>query len=958
MFLAWQQDPNSVHKSWDAFFRNASQGAQPGQAYQAPPSSPSLVANVAGMAPTHALTQGAVDTKVIDDHLAVQAIIRSYQGRGHNVAQLDPLGILEADLDESIPVELLLSTYGLKEEADLDRPFQLPPTTYIGGENTALTLREIISRLETIYCKHIGVEYMFINNLEQTDWIKKRFETPGVMDMTADEKRLIMARLIRSTRFEEFLAKKWSSEKRFGLEGCEVLIPSMKTVIDTSSAFGVDSFIIGMPHRGRLNVLANVCRKPLEQLFCQFDSKLEADDEGSGDVKYHLGMSHERINRVTNKNVKLAVVANPSHLEACDPVVQGKTKAEQYYRGDTDGKKVMSILLHGDAAFAGQGVVYETFHLSDLPAYSTNGTIHIVVNNQIGFTTDPRKSRSSPYCTDVARVVNAPIFHVNADDPEAVIHVCKVAAEWRAEWGKDVVIDLVCYRKNGHNEIDEPMFTQPLMYKRIRQHDTTLKQYTDKLISSGVVSEQEFEEEIEKYDRICEEAYAAAKKETVIRNSLWLDSPWHGFFSDKDQMTMQPTGVSEDVLRHIGEKFSENPPDFTIHGGLKRILRARGEMVKKGEADWALGEALAFGSLLKEGIHVRLSGQDVERGTFSHRHHVLHDQNQDKKSYTPLNHLWDDQAEYNVCNSSLSEYAVLGFELGYSMTNPNALVMWEAQFGDFSNNAQCIFDQFMSSGQAKWVRQSGLVVLLPHGYEGMGPEHSSARLERFLQLSSDDPDFFPVEDENFEMQQMHEINWFVCNFTTPANLFHALRRQITYPFRKPLIVMTPKSLLRHPDAKSPFEHFTENSTFRRIIPEEGSAAANPANVKKLIFCSGKVYYDLDKERSTKERENEIAIARVEQLTPFPFDLAKDEIAKYPNAEIVWVQEEHKNMGGWPYVQPRFNTAIQREGSGRNISYVGRHASAATATGNKHMHIMEQAKFLKSAMSISTDAIQY
>ncbi|CAG5119058.1 unnamed protein product, partial [Candidula unifasciata] len=897
--------------SWDAFFRQTARGVPPGQAYVAPPTLRTSLVPMALSA--HAVAQGlSVDEKIIEDHLSVQSIIRSYQIRGHNVSDLDPLGILAADLDSETPPELILENYNLGE-ADLDRVFRLPKTTYIGGNETVLPLREIIRRLQNVYCRTIGIEFMFINNLQQTDWIRQKFEVPGSMQFSAEERRMLMARLIRSTRFEEFLARKWSSEKRFGLEGCEVLIPAMKTIIDSSSALGVDSFIIGMPHRGRLNVLANVCRKPLEKIICQFDSKLEAADEGSGDVKYHLGMSHERLNRVTNKNIKLAVVANPSHLEAVDPVVEGKARAEMFYRGDVDGKKVMPMLLHGDAAFSGQGIVYETLHLSDLPAFTTHGTIHIVVNNQIGFTTDPRSSRSSPYCTDVARVVNAPIFHVNADDPEAVVYVCKVAAEWRATFGKDVVIDLVCYRRFGHNEIDEPMFTQPLMYKKIAKQPTVLAKYAETLINNGTLTQQEYEEEISKYDKICEEAYSLAKKETAVSNIDWLDSPWSGFFEGRDPMRLPITGVTEETLRHIGTVFSTPPEDFVIHGGLKRVLKARAEMVENRQADWALGEALAFGSLLKEGIHVRLSGQDVERGTFSHRHHVLHHQTIDKKTIVPLNTLYPDQATYTVCNSSLSEYGVLGFELGYSITNPNALVIWEAQFGDFVNTAQCIIDQFISSGQAKWVRQSGIVLLLPHGFEGMGPEHSSCRLERFLQCSNDDSDYFPPEGPNFEIQQLHETNWFVCNFTTPANFFHAMRRQIALPFRKPLVVCTPKSLLRLPEARSSFDDMVEGTRFQRVIPEAGEAAQNPNGVKKLIFCTGKVYYEFVKEREAKQLSADLAITRVEQLTPFPFDLIKAEVEKYPKARICWAQEEHKNMGAYTYVEPRMRTVFRKLG---------------------------------------------
>ncbi|XP_014487825.1 PREDICTED: 2-oxoglutarate dehydrogenase, mitochondrial isoform X6 [Dinoponera quadriceps] len=959
MYNAWLRDPTSVHVSWDSFFRNSTAGAAPGLAYQAPPS----------LAPSHnqvplgallpmggmQVSQMPVNEKIIDDHLAVQAIIRSYQARGHLVADLDPLGIMQTDLIHTHYAarkgspEQVLRQYML-EESDMDRVFKLPSTTFIGGKEKSLPLREILKRLEAAYCGHIGVEFMFINSLEQCNWIRQKMETPGIMEVTNDEKRLILARLTRATGFEAFLARKWSSEKRFGLEGCEILIPAMKQVIDKSTELGVESIVMGMPHRGRLNVLANVCRKPLSQIFTQF-AALEAADDGSGDVKYHLGTYIERLNRVTNKNIRLAVVANPSHLEAVDPVVQGKTRAEQFYRGDGEGKKVMSILLHGDAAFCGQGIVFETMHLSDLPDYTTHGTIHIVVNNQIGFTTDPRHSRSSPYCTDVARVVNAPIFHVNSDDPEAVMHVCKVAAEWRATFHKDVVIDLVSYRRNGHNEIDEPMFTQPLMYRKIKNTPPALDKYANTLLADSVVSPEEVKDVKDKYEKICEEAYNNARQETHIKYKDWLDSPWSGFFEGKDPLKVSPTGIKEDTLVHIGKKFSSLPPnaaEFVVHKGIERILKSRLEMVESRTVDWALGEAMAFGSLLKEGIHVRLSGQDVERGTFSHRHHVLHHQTVDKATYRPLCYLYPDQAPYTVCNSSLSEFGVLGFELGYSMTNPNALVCWEAQFGDFNNTAQCIIDQFISSGQAKWVRQSGLVMLQPHGLEGMGPEHSSARLERFLQMSADDPDYFPPESEEFAVRQLHDSNWIVANCSTPANYFHILRRQIALPFRKPLIVMTPKSLLRHPEAKSNFDLMLEDTQFLRVIPEEGTAAQNPGNVKRLLFCSGKVYYDLKKARTERQMDDKIAIARVEQISPFPYDLVKKEAAKYSNAELMWSQEEHKNQGAWTYVQPRFHTALNGI---RNVVYAGRPTASSPATGSKMQHLKELKQLVDDSLSL-------
>uniref|UniRef100_A0A8C0TQE1 oxoglutarate dehydrogenase (succinyl-transferring) n=2 Tax=Canis lupus familiaris TaxID=9615 RepID=A0A8C0TQE1_CANLF len=851
MYFAWLENPQSVHKSWDSFFRKANEEAtcDPAQ-----PPFPETRPAVSSRTET---------SKLVEDHLAVQSLIRAYQIRGHHVAQLDPLGILDADLDSFVPSDLIttidkLAFYDLRE-ADLDKEFQLPTTTFIGGSEHTLSLREIIRRLESTYCQHIGLEFMFINDVEQCQWIRKKFETPGVMQFSSEEKRTLLARLVRSMRFEDFLARKWSSEKRFGLEGCEVMIPALKTIIDKSSEMGIENVILGMPHRGRLNVLANVIRKDLEQIFCQFDPKLEAADEGSGDVKYHLGMYHERINRVTNRNITLSLVANPSHLEAVDPVVQGKTKAEQFYRGDAQGKKVMSILVHGDAAFAGQGVVYETFHLSDLPSYTTNGTVHVVVNNQIGFTTDPRMARSSPYPTDVARVVNAPIFHVNADDPEAVIYVCSVAAEWRNTFNKDVVVDLVCYRRRGHNEMDEPMFTQPLMYKQIHRQVPVLKKYADKLITEGTVTLQEFEEEIAKYDRICEEAYGRSKDKKILHIKHWLDSPWPGFFNvdgEPKSMTCPATGIPEDVLTHIGEVASSVPlEDFKIH---------------------------------------------------------------------------------------------TGFELGYAMASPNALVLWEAQFGDFHNTAQCIIDQFISTGQAKWVRHNGIVLLLPHGMEGMGPEHSSARPERFLQMSNDDSDAYPVFTEDFEVSQLYDCNWIVVNCSTPANYFHVLRRQVLLPFRKPLIIFTPKSLLRHPEAKSSFDQMVSGTSFQRVISEDGPAAQAPEQVRRLIFCTGKVYYDLVKERSSQGLEEQVAITRLEQISPFPFDLIKTEAEKYPGAELVWCQEEHKNMGYYDYISPRFMTILSRA---RPIWYVGRDPAAAPATGNRNTHLVSLKKFLDTAFNL-------
>ncbi|XP_072050432.1 2-oxoglutarate dehydrogenase complex component E1-like isoform X2 [Amphiura filiformis] len=952
MYESWREDPNSVHKSWQTFFSNLEKDIVPGQAYTRPPETKSMY-------PVTEKIEGAVtkqiplDRMVIEDHLAVQTIIRAYQCRGHEVASTDPLGIIQSD--HAMPEEMTIEKYTSLDEKDMERTFTLPRTTCIGGDVDALPLKDIVKRLEEVYCNTMGIEYMHIVDRKQCDWIREKFEIPWPADQkygfTRMDKRLILERLLRSHKFEEFLARKYPAEKRFGLEGCEVLIPALKYIIDVCSSLGVKDFNMGMPHRGRLNVLANVARKELHEIFAQFDSSVKPDDDGSCDVKYHLGASITRENKVNKKMVHLTICANPSHLEAVDPIVQGKTRAEQFYLGDPSGRQVMSILMHGDAAFSGQGVVYETFHLSDLPDYTTHGTIHIVVNNQIGFTTDPRHSRSSMYCTDVARVVNAPIFHVNADDPEAVMYVCKVASEWRCKFHKDVVIDLVCYRRNGHNEMDMPMFTQPLMYQKIGKHKALLDIYAEEKINEGVLDVSDFQEEQTSYHNILEDAYAKAKTVTSFKSSDWLDSPWPDFFEGVKpvQMTYPSTGVEETTLKLIGEKFSTPPEDYKIHGGLVRILRGRMDMVNKREADWALGEAFAFGSLLKEGIHVRLSGQDVERGTFSHRHHVLHDQKTDKKTFRPLNNIFGAQATYTVTNSSLSEYAVLGFELGFSQQSPFALCLWEAQFGDFANTAQCIIDNFMSAGETKWHRQTGVVVLLPHGYEGMGPEHSSARPERFLQMCNDDPDALPdIDAQTFVIDQLEACNWQIVNCSTPANFFHVLRRQIKLPFRKPLIIFTPKSLLRLPEAKSSFDEFTEGTFFHRMYHEtKGSPAHNNAeNVKKLIFCTGKVYYELLKERNERDLDDQIAIARIEQMFPFPYDLVITEAKRYPNAKIVYAQEEHKNQGGYAFMQTRMQTA-----TGKPCGYAGRQVSASTATGNKSKHNKEFRALMDQAMAL-------
>ncbi|EDV50186.2 2-oxoglutarate dehydrogenase, mitochondrial isoform X2 [Drosophila erecta] len=970
LYKKWKRNPKSVDESWNELFSGNDRTttnrrplpASHSRKNRRPPVERTVVKARSGERTASGGASAAPaappsDWKNIDDHHVIQAIIRAYQSRGHLAADLDPLGIVGPKKHTSVDGtqrhaarEVLRQHYSYIF-SDLNTMFKLPSSTMIGGDEEFLTLKEILDRLERIYCGHIGVEYMQITSLTKTNWIRDRFEKPGGFDLTKAEKKLLLERLTRSTGFENFLAKKFSSEKRFGLEGCDIMIPTIKEVVDRATDQGVESILIGMAHRGRLNVLANICRKPISDILSQFHG-LKATDSGSGDVKYHLGMFQERLNRQTNRMVRITVVANPSHLEHVNPVLLGKARAEMFQRGDTSGSKVMPIIIHGDASFSGQGVVYESMHLSDLPRYTTYGTIHIVTNNQVGFTTDPRFSRSSRYCTDVARVVDAPILHVNADDPEACIQCARIVADYRTRFKKDVVIDLVGYRRNGHNEADEPMFTQPLMYQRIRKLKPCLQLYAEKLIKEGVVTDSEFKAMVAEYEKICEDAWTESKAVKTIKYSSWIDSPWPGFFEGRDRLKLCPTGISIETLKTIGNMFSSPPPSehkFETHKGILRILAQRTQMVQDKVADWSLGEAFAFGSLLKEGIHVRLSGQDVERGTFSHRHHVLHHQTEDKVVYNSLDHLYPDQAPYSVCNSSLSECAVLGFEHGYSMASPHALVMWEGQFGDFCNTAQCIIDTFIASGETKWVRQSGVVLLLPHSMEGMGPEHSSGRIERFLQMSDDDPDVYPDTcDADFVARQLMNVNWIVTNLSTPANLFHCLRRQVKMGFRKPLINFSPKSLLRHPLARSPFKDFNECSSFQRLIPDKGPAGKQPECVKKLVFCTGKVYYDLFKERDDHEQVETVALVRVEQICPFPYDLISQQLELYPTAELLWVQEEHKNMGAWSYVQPRFDTALlKNENESRCVSYHGRPPSSSPATGNKVQHYTEYKALINS-----------
>ncbi|KAJ2139523.1 2-oxoglutarate dehydrogenase E1 component, partial [Coemansia sp. RSA 637] len=680
-----------------------------------------------------------------------------------------------------------------------------------------MSLREIVQTLENVYCGSIGVEYTHIADRGQCDWIRERFEIPQRFNYSKDQKFRILDRLIWGSSFEKFASTKWPSQKRFGLEGCEALIPGMKELIDHAVDLGVESIVMGMAHRGRLNVLSNVVRKPNESIFCEFSGELEPTNEGSGDAKYHLGMNFDRPTP-NGKRVHLSLLANPSHLEATDPVVLGKTRALQHYTNDTERTRTMPLLLHGDAAFAAQGVVYETLGFTDLPGYATGGTVHVIVNNQIGFTTDPRFARSTPHPSEIAKSISAPIVHVNADDVEAVVFAFSFAAEWRQKFHTDIVVDLVGYRRHGHNEADQPSFTQPRMYKRIKQQRPVLDKYVEQLEREGSFSADEVAAIKSRVWALLDESYQKSKNYTPS-STEWLSSAWPGFKSLAELATevtpAYPTGITSDISAHVGKFISSVPSDFHAHPLLTRIMRARAEALEAGRIDWATAEAMAFGSLLLEGKHVRLSGQDVERGTFSHRHAVLHDQTNERQ-YTQLSSLSPTQAPFSVSNSSLSEYGVLGYELGYSLANPNALVLWEAQFGDFANTAQVIIDQFIAAGEKKWLQRTGLTMLLPHGFDGQGSEHSSARLERYLQLCDEHPYIFPSPEKLARQHQ--DCNMQVVYPTTPANYFHALRRQIYRDYRKPLVVMTSKKQLRFPLCRSDLSEISGSTFFQRYIP--------------------------------------------------------------------------------------------------------------------------------------------
>jgi len=957
LYAQYASDPNAVDAAWQDFFAQLgdaeldvkAEATGPSWARNDWPPMPNddLTAALDGQWPAQPETKAAGSKikakaeasgvevsddaikRAVLDSIRALMIIRAYRIRGHLAADLDPLGMR----DTSNHPELDPKSYGFTD-LDMDRPIFIDNVL---GLQIA-TMRQIIEIVKRTYCGTFALQYMHISNPEEASWLKERIEGLGKeIQFTREGRKAILNKMVEAEGFEKFLHVKYMGTKRFGLDGGESLIPAMEQIIKRGGALGVQDIVIGMPHRGRLSVLANVMSKPYRAIFNEFQggSFKPEDVDGSGDVKYHLGASSDR--EFDGNNVHLSLTANPSHLEAVNPVVIGKVRAKQDQLGDKERTKVLPVLLHGDAAFAGQGVVAECFALSGLRGHKTGGTMHIVVNNQIGFTTAPHFSRSSPYPTDNALVVESPIFHVNGDDPEAVVHAAKVAIEFRQKFQKDVVIDIICYRRFGHNEGDEPMFTNPVMYKKIKTHKTTLSLYTERLVKDGLLPEGEIEDMKAAFQAHLNEEFETGKSYKPNKAD-WLDGKWSHLDRNKDDYQRGDTAIAPETLSDVGNALTRTPDNFPLHKTVGRLLDAKKKMFESGEGfDWATAEAIAFGSLLTENMAVRLSGQDSTRGTFSQRHSGLINQDTEERYY-PLNNIREGQARYEVIDSMLSEYAVLGFEYGYSMAEPNALTLWEAQFGDFANGAQIMFDQFISSGESKWLRMSGLVVLLPHGFEGQGPEHSSARLERFLQMCGQD-------------------NWIVANCTTPANYFHILRRQLHRNFRKPLVLMTPKSLLRHKLAVSKAEEFTKGSSFHRVLWDDAQYGNSDTKlvaddkIKRVVMCSGKVYYDLLEERDARGIDD-IYLLRFEQFYPFPANSAVQELGRFKNAEMVWCQEEPKNQGGWTFMEPNIEWSLDRiKAKHKRPVFAGRASSASPATGLASQHKAQQTALIDDALTL-------
>ena len=862
------------------------------------------------------------------DSIRAIAMIRGYRIRGHLIAKLDPLELMKREKHPDLdPLH-----YGFDEQ---NRDKKIFLDGFLDRESA--TINEMMDFLNKTYCSTIGVEFMHIADPEEKKWFRNRMEQKEhQVSFTKKGKNNILNKLIQAEGFEQYLAKKFVGTKRFGIDGGEALIPALEQIVKRGGQLGVKEIKIGMPHRGRLNVLANLLQKSYKRIFNEFAGELDSSAvDSTGDVKYHLGASSDR--EFDGNLVHISLTDNPSHLEAVDPVVLGQTRAKQFFHKDIKRQKVVPILIHGDASFAGQGVVAECFAMSGLPGHNTGGTIHIIVNNQIGFTTNPRFARSSPYPSDLAKMVEAPILHVNGDDPEAVVHCTRIATEFRQKFNRDVVVDMICYRRFGHNEGDEPFFTQPIMYKKIKQHPTTLKVYANQLIKERVINAEEFEKRKKEFKDLLDTQFKTAKE---YKPKLeWFEGVWSRFKPEKGKDKRGITGVTSEKIKKLGEKITYIPDDFNVHPTIRKIFENKKKMFESGKGfDWATAEQLAFASLLEEGTPVRLSGQDSGRGTFSQRHSVLRDQT-NNTYYTPLNNISQKQKRYEVIDSLLSEFAVLGFEQGYALSEPTTLVVWEAQFGDFANGAQVVIDQFIASGERKWSRASGLVILLPHGYEGQGPEHSSARIERFLQLCA------------------HE-NMQVMNCTTPANYFHALRRQMHRNFRKPLIIMTPKSLLRNKICVSNIEDFTKKNTFHRVLQDHAAVEGygliklkEDKKIKKVVLCSGKIYFDLIDARE-KIKNDTVLFIRIEQLYSFPVKTLAQILKRFKkNTRFFWCQEEPRNMGAWNTARNYIEWTLNHiKAENRKVSYIGRKPAASPATGYLKKHLAQQKEIIEKVLS--------
>ena len=933
LYFKYTQNPKSIDDSWKSFFSSLNEDELSVISDFGGPEWKKRDTNVIDdisfdkvVRSSASVDFASFKTSTLDSIRALR-LIRAYRVNGHLIANLDPLNLHEKNYHP----ELDYKSYGFSDN-DLDREIFVDGSL---GLETA-TLKEIIKILNQTYSSSIGVEFLHIQSVEQKQWVQERIEeVHNKTNFTTQGKKAIYQRLVESELFEQYLDKKFLGTKRYGVEGGESMIPGIEQIVKQSCLADVQDIYFGTAHRGRLTLLATVLGMPYRGILSKFQGSLNDPNEvlGSGDVKYHLGVSSDR--EFDGKKIHLSLTPNPSHLEAVDPVVAGKVRARQTLLEDKMTNKVFGLLIHGDAAMAGQGIVAETFAMSQLRGFRTGGTIHFVINNQIGFTTTPHYGRSAPYCTEIAKMVQAPIFHVNGDDPEAVVHVCRLAAEYRNLFKEDVVIDMFCYRRSGHNEADEPMFTQPLMYKKIKKHATTLNIYKDQLVREEVLTEDEAKLRISDFKKFLDSEFELSKSYKPNKAD-WLDGTWTGFKTASFDARRGKTSSNEEDIKLIAKEIHSIPEEFTPHKRIKKIYNDRYQsIVNEQNIDWATAEALAFASLLADGYGVRLSGQDVGRGTFSHRHAVLYDQENEER-FVPLRHFREKQGLFEIVDSFLSEFGVLGFEYGYSQADPKTLVIWEAQFGDFSNGAQTIIDQFITTGERKWLRMSGLTLLLPHGHEGQGPEHTSSRLERFLQMCAED-------------------NIQVANPTSPANYFHILRRQMLRDFRKPLILMTPKSTLRHKNNTSSLDQFVNGSTFHRVLSDP-IAKEFINKIDRIILCSGKIYFELQDRINELDIKN-VHIVRIEQLYPFPYETLEEELQEFKNCKIIWCQEEPKNMGAWQFVEQRIQRVLTKIGIEKKLYFIGRRAAASPATGAFDRHLQNQKNIIRLATEAKLEEIK-